>query len=175
VPGAHQRRDEVAADRARGAGDEDVQLRRSGGGVDDAQKLRNVRHVLVPAGRKGTICGSFCNADGKSRHLRVVALQAPDAGWLDGAVPSVRGVREEVCEGMAKVRAAAKKVSCDDCYFRCNLLCALDLDEPCATFRPDHPDGLRPPRQLRFHFRQERRTHAAWAFPTAEEQAALRR
>jgi hypothetical protein len=76
---------------------------------------------------------------------------------------------------MATGRSAAKKVSCDDCYFRCNLLCALDLDEPCATFRPDHPDGLRPPRQLRFHFRQERRTQAAWAFPTAQEQAALHR
>ena len=60
-------------------------------------------------------------------------------------------------------------------YFRCNLLCALNLEEPCATFRPDHPDGLRPPRQLRFTFRQERRTQAAWAFPTAQEQAALRR
>ena len=76
---------------------------------------------------------------------------------------------------MAKVRAAAKKVSCEDCYFRCNLLCALSLDEPCPTFRPDHPDGLRPPRQMRFEFRQERRTQAAWAFPTAEEQAALHR
>ena len=62
---------------------------------------------------------------------------------------------------MPKGRAAAKKVSCDECYFRCNLLCALNLDEPCATFRPDHPDGLRPPRQLRFTFRQERRTPAA--------------
>src|SRR3954451_11174871 len=78
-------------------------------------------------------------------------------------------------QAMAKVRAAAKKVSCEDCYFRCNLLCAWALDEPCATFRPDHPDGLRPPRQMRFHFRQERRTQAAWAFPTAEEQAALHR
>ena len=53
------------------------------------------------------------------------------------------------------------------------MLCALALDEPCATFRPDHPDGLRPPSQLRFVFRQERRRQAAWAFPTAQEQAAL--
>ena len=66
-----------------------------------------------------------------------------------------------------------KKVSCEDCYFRCNLLCALADDEPCATFRPNHPEGLRPPRQLRFTFRQEQRTRAAWAFPTAQEQAAL--
>ena len=56
---------------------------------------------------------------------------------------------------------------------RTNMLCALDLDEPCPTFRPDHPEGLRPPQQLRFVFRQERRRQAAWAFPDAQEQAAL--
>jgi hypothetical protein len=74
---------------------------------------------------------------------------------------------------MAKGRTAAKKVACDDCYFRRNMLCALDLGEPCATFRPDSPDGLRPPQQLRFAFRQERRAQAVWAFPSAQEQAAL--
>jgi hypothetical protein len=66
-----------------------------------------------------------------------------------------------------------KKVSCEDCFFRRNLLCALALDEACPTFRPDHPEGLRPPQQMRFVFRQERRRQAAWAFPDAEEQAAL--
>ena len=66
-----------------------------------------------------------------------------------------------------------KKVSCEDCFFRRNLLCALDLEEPCPTFRPNHPEGLRPPQQLRFVFRQERRRQAAWAFPDAQEQAAL--
>jgi hypothetical protein len=101
-------------------------------------------------------------------------LHARGAPWFAAAVLHP-GRREEVVPQMAKVRAAAKKVSCDDCYFRCNLLCALSVDEPCATFRPDHPDGLRPPRQLRFTFRQERRTQAAWAFPTAQEQAALHR
>ena len=74
---------------------------------------------------------------------------------------------------MAKRGAGSAKVSCEDCYFRCNMLCALRPDEPCATFRPNGPDGLRPPRQLRFTFRQER-THAAWAFPSPQEQAALR-
>jgi hypothetical protein len=73
---------------------------------------------------------------------------------------------------MAKV-ATAKKVKCEDCYFRRNGLCALDLAEPCITFRPYSPDGLRPPQQLRFSFRQERRAQAAWAFPSAQEQAAL--
>jgi hypothetical protein len=68
-------------------------------------------------------------------------------------------------------RRPALKVSCEECYFRVNLLCALDLDEPCATFRPNEAQ-LGPPQQLRFVFRQERRTRAAWAFPSAQEQAA---
>jgi hypothetical protein len=66
----------------------------------------------------------------------------------------------------------ARKVTCEECYFRAHLLCALDLTEPCATFRPSAA-GLKPPQQLHFVFRQERRTRAAWAFPTAQEQAAL--
>ncbi len=37
--------------------------------------------------------------------------------------------------------------SCEDCFFHHHLLCALDLDEPCSTFRPDSPTGLVPPRQ----------------------------
>ena len=44
-------------------------------------------------------------------------------------------------------RQRTKKPSCDDCYFRRNLLCALELDEPCTTFRPHRPEGLGPPRQ----------------------------
>ncbi len=36
---------------------------------------------------------------------------------------------------------------CEDCYFRKKMLCALDLDEPCMTFRPSRPEGLVPPRQ----------------------------
>jgi hypothetical protein len=67
----------------------------------------------------------------------------------------------------------ARKPTCEDCFFGCNLLCSLDLGEPCPTYRPDHPDGLRPPSQLRFVFRQERRREATWAFPSAEEQAAM--
>jgi hypothetical protein len=79
-------------------------------------------------------------------------------------------------DGQEEVRMSRGRTSrptCDECYFRCNQLCALVDAEPCATFRPNHPDGLRPPQQLRFVFRAERRTRAAWAFPTAQEQAAL--
>jgi hypothetical protein len=43
--------------------------------------------------------------------------------------------------------ARKRKPTCDDCFFHCNMLCALDLDEPCPTFRPNTPDGLVPPRQ----------------------------
>jgi hypothetical protein len=67
---------------------------------------------------------------------------------------------------------SAQHVSCDDCFFRVNRLCALEVQEPCATFRPSEAQ-LRPPQQLRLVFRQERRTKAAWAFPSAQEQAAL--
>jgi hypothetical protein len=52
------------------------------------------------------------------------------------------------------------------------MLCALEVKEPCATFRPNDAQ-LQPPQQLRFVFRQERRSRAAWAFPSAQEQAAL--
>jgi hypothetical protein len=44
-------------------------------------------------------------------------------------------------------RARTKAASCEDCFFRRNGLCALDLDQACATFRPDRPEGLVPPRQ----------------------------
>jgi hypothetical protein len=53
------------------------------------------------------------------------------------------------------------------------MLCAVSQAGPCATFRPNHPEGLRPPSQMRFVFRQERRMQVAWAFPSAAEQVAL--
>jgi hypothetical protein len=74
---------------------------------------------------------------------------------------------------MANGRNGALKASCEDCFFRANMLCAVTDAVPCATFRPAHPDGLRPPSQLQFVFRQERRLQVAWAFPTAQEQVAL--
>jgi hypothetical protein len=87
-----------------------------------------------------------------------------NAAWGQMQVQSAQSKRP--------VKRAAKKVSCEECFFRVNLLCALDLPEPCATFRPSEAQ-LRPPQQLRFVFRQERRSRAAWAFPSAQEQAAL--
>jgi hypothetical protein len=56
-----------------------------------------------------------------------------------------------------------KPARCEDCYFKQNMLCALDLGKPCTTFRPAER-GLAPERQLAFVFRTERTT-AAYAFP----------
>jgi hypothetical protein len=74
---------------------------------------------------------------------------------------------------MVHSRSAAAKASCDKCFFHQNMLCALQCADACPTFRPAHPEGLRPPEQLRFVFRQERRMQVAWAFPSAAEQVAL--
>jgi hypothetical protein len=74
---------------------------------------------------------------------------------------------------MASGRSGIGKASCEDCFFRQQMLCAVSEGGPCGTFRPAHPDGLRPPSQLRFVFRHERRLQVAWAFPSANEQVAL--
>ena len=74
---------------------------------------------------------------------------------------------------MTNGRAQKAGTRCEDCFFGANLLCAVSHSGPCATFRPNRPEGLRPPTQLRFVFRQERRLQVAWAFPTPAEQVAL--
>jgi hypothetical protein len=64
-----------------------------------------------------------------------------------------------------------KIARCEDCYFRHNMLCALNLSEPCTTFRPAER-GLAPQRQLAFVFRTER-TKAAYAFPAPGGREAI--
>lgn len=46
-----------------------------------------------------------------------------------------------------KGRRSKVKPSCETCYFGVRMLCALELGEPCSTFRPDSPHGLIPPTQ----------------------------
>lgn len=50
-------------------------------------------------------------------------------------------------EARTPKRRRKAKPSCRDCYFGCRMLCALELDGPCSTFRPDSPEGLVPPTQ----------------------------
>jgi hypothetical protein len=65
--------------------------------------------------------------------------------------------------GLHVAKQRKERVSCEDCFFRQNMLCALELDKPCTTFRPAER-GLAPEQQLTFVFRTERVT-AAYAFP----------
>jgi hypothetical protein len=51
------------------------------------------------------------------------------------------------CHDARRMPRKPKPPTCEDCYFHKNLLCALDLQEPCATFRPNRPEGLVPPKQ----------------------------
>jgi hypothetical protein len=65
----------------------------------------------------------------------------------------------EMAAAMGLARAGRKRRrkngrTCEDCFFHCKMLCALDLDEPCSTFRPDSADGLVPPRQPALLLRQ---------------------
>jgi hypothetical protein len=61
--------------------------------------------------------------------------------------------------------ARKKEITCEECWFHQQMLCALDLSKPCPTFRPAER-GLAPERQLAFVFRTER-TRAVYAFPQA--------
>jgi len=59
---------------------------------------------------------------------------------------------DEIAEALGLARRAPKRrrkggPTCEECFFHRHMLCALDLDEPCSTFRPDGPSGLVPPRQ----------------------------
>ena len=60
-------------------------------------------------------------------------------------------------------KSKGKVAKCEDCFFHQNMLCALELEAACTTFRPAER-GLAPERQLAFVFRAER-TRAAYAFP----------
>jgi hypothetical protein len=64
---------------------------------------------------------------------------------------------------MGHMPKTSKRPTCEGCFFRQNMLCALDLNEPCTTYRPAER-GLQPERQLAFVFRTER-TFSAYAFP----------
>ena len=68
----------------------------------------------------------------------------------------------EIAEALGLRRKGAAKrrrkngPSCEDCFFHRHMLCALDLDEPCTTFRPETPQGLVPPRQPALLVRESR-------------------
>jgi hypothetical protein len=62
---------------------------------------------------------------------------------------------------LADGRARNAAVTCEDCFFKRHGLCALGLDSPCPTFRPDTPEGLVPPHQPALLMRDRREGTAA--------------
>jgi hypothetical protein len=86
---------------------------------------------------------------GNMQHVPEVAGSSALAGQPAEVAPAVPAV-------VASSRVA-RKPRCADCFFEQNLLCALPVKKPCPTFRAAHPDGLRPPQQLAFVFRHDRR------------------
>jgi hypothetical protein len=74
--------------------------------------------------------------------------------WGDGAkaancdnAPPVTDPTVQSSPAVSRKRKGKKVWTCDDCFFRCRGLCALDVKEPCSTFRLNRPEGLVPPRQ----------------------------
>lgn len=50
---------------------------------------------------------------------------------------------------------------CEDCFFGRRGLCALNLGEPCSTFRAEGPNGILPPTQPSLIFLEPQSERAA--------------
>jgi hypothetical protein len=82
-------------------------------------------------------------------------IEAEQTGASTAARLGSASQATEIAEalGLRRKGAAKRKSkrrngrSCEDCFFHRRMLCALDLDEPCSTFRADTAQGLVPPRQ----------------------------
>src|SRR5213592_3677069 len=98
--------------------------------------------------------GSAVRAEANTRRTRGRALTKHE----DRAMQMADAI------GLARRRESKRRKgrpSCLDCFFHCQGLCALDLDEPCSTFRPNSPDGLVPPRQPSLLLRSQPEQQAA--------------
>ena len=115
-------------------------------------------------GRERCVCALVCHRRGivaprkRDRHLR----KRPDGrrqAWHDGPASEIgpgrgsRGTgdpgRRERSGNLAEQveRAVLRPSAARTASSAASNLCALGLDEPCPTFRPDTPEGLVPPRQ----------------------------
>jgi hypothetical protein len=63
------------------------------------------------------------------------------------------------------VAQKARCVTCNDCFFRKTSLCALDLSEPCPTFRPAVRGHMVAPPQPRLVEPTPQFQPAAWLSP----------
>jgi hypothetical protein len=131
-----------------------------------------MRQLPCPSTKSAAICRYYA-CEEVCCVFRISSLRQGGAIRFDASPTAESFYEERVQSRMANGRAKSAKPTCESCFFHQNLLCAVSDTGPCATFRPAHPDGLRPPSQMRFVFRQERRLQVAWAFPSASEQVAL--
>ena len=74
-------------------------------------------------------------------------LSMPPAMIVSAALARIKSCASIVAFMPEPMPRKPKAPTCEDCYFHRNMLCALELGEPCATFRPNRPEGLVPPRQ----------------------------
>ncbi len=80
--------------------------------------------------------------------MAIARGRKPRAGEVRSPTKGAEMAQVRAAMTHARAKTARKRsCTCDDCFFRRNLLCALDLEEPCPTFRPDGPHGLVPPQQ----------------------------
>ena len=122
-----------------------------------APPLRGVPGIPPPAGvpncgEAARECG-FCGerpGRGETRCLRFGRLRGRRPGCHPGRRPRIhrhREIRLPTATAPPKTgrsRRAKPKPSCESCYFGVRMLCALELGEPCSTFRPDSPHGPDP-------------------------------
>ncbi len=88
---------------------------------------------------------------GETRCLRFGGVRDRDPGAIVVAArttdPETELPTSTAPPKTGRSRRAKAKPSCESCYFGVRMLCALELGEPCSTFRPDSPHGLVPPTQ----------------------------
>ena len=92
----------------------------------------------------GTHAGEFLRLLGNGHEYGIERLSY---GYQEeaGGIAEALGLRRK---GSAKRKSKRRNdQSCEDCFFHRRMLCALDLDAPCSTFRADSERGLGPPRQ----------------------------
>jgi len=85
-----------------------------------------------------------------------------------GRIPtllSLHPVVPTLDERPSHVAHKARCVTCNDCFFRKTSLCALDLAEPCPTFRPALKGQMIAPPQARLVEPPPQFAPAGWLSP----------
>ena len=114
------------------------------------------RHGPPKCGEVSRECG-FCGerrAPAKAAVCGAATCAAVARGAIVGAAtPHDRSTESDLSNDHSRPpptrpRAAPRRSrAAPTCYFGIRMLCALELGEPCTTFRPDSPHGLIPPAQ----------------------------